>query len=226
MTQSKPLSLRSKTALNLSRYEFRMQGPPALTDTAGIDPKLLESLGKALSRLAGVHGQATVTSRCLHKGLSMDAGDEADPVMQRMVRSMRDSMERMSLPFPGEPVGSGARWKALERIDKDGMTIYQIGTFTIERFDGPDLILAVALEQAGTGESVRVPGVPPAIKMQLVRMNSNGRGDSVVTPGAMFPRASLSMDTEMVMNARAQEMISQTALSVHIYVQVAPGSAK
>jgi hypothetical protein len=159
-----------------ARYEFSMPNPTKLIETDGVDPKLLESFERRLNRIPRFRGQATVTSRCLHKDLRMELNDDADPEIKDMVRTFRESMERIAMTLPDAPIGAGARWKALERFDRDGVTLLQVATITLEKLDGTDLMLQMEAAQLGTGDAVKVPGAPPGMQMQLVRMQATGRG--------------------------------------------------
>ena len=152
----------------------------------------------------------------------MDAVDEADPATRQMAQSFRESFERISMTMPGEPVGAGARWKVLERFEKDGMTLLQVATAKIEKVDGPDMFVQVEVEQFAAGDNIKLPNVPPELNMQLVRMKTTGRGTAVVKSGSMLPVANLIFAADIVANARTEQLVSQMLMNMHAHIEMAP----
>ena len=210
----------------LERVEFSVPEAPRLTDTDGVDPRLIEHTRASLSALQALRGHILSSDRGIVRDVQLGPQESGDPQLRQLIQSVRQSMEQSTLPLPAEAVGPGARWKELQHAQRNGADIYLVTSYELRRIDGDTLTIAVEVEQYAPTQPLRVAGAAAASAAgsELVYMRATGRGESTLDLRSPVPRMRGSFESEVVMNVRGGELISQTAVIVELQTRVEPAA--
>ena len=206
-----------------ARFDFGLTEPPELFETEGVPPAVLEPMRKSLASLSSIRGHVAMTSRGVVKEASVEVGPGLDKGAEQMIQSMRQSMEQTSVPLPEEPVGVGARWKMLHRVQGGGVTLYQVAEFRVLRFEEEIATLAVTLEQFAPRQEMVLPAGAGA-RAELTSMQGHGEGHVAVDLTSPVPRSSADFDTTLRMNVQGQDRTIQMGMRNRMQVQVEPGT--
>jgi len=206
-----------------ARFDFGLADPPELFETEGIPPAVLEPMKKSLASLSAIRGHVAMTSRGVVKEANIQVGPGLDKSAEQMVQSMRQSMEQTSVPLPEEPVGVGARWKMLHRVQAGGVIVYQVAEFKFIRFEGPVATLAVVFEQFAPRQEMALAAGAGA-RAVLTSMQGHGEGHLAVDLTSPVPRSSAEFDTTLRMNIQQQDRTLQMGMRNRMRVQVEPGT--
>jgi hypothetical protein len=208
-----------------ARFDFGLTEPPELFETEGVAPAVLDPMKKSLASLAAIRGHVAMTSRGVVKEASLELGPGMDQGAEQMIQSMRQSMEQTSVPLPEEPVGVGARWKMLQRVQGGGVTVYQVAEFKVMRFEGTVATLAVVLEQFAPRQPMALAAAAAAgARAELTSMQGHGEGHIAVDLTSPVPRSSAEFDTTLRMNVQGQDRTVQMGMRNRMQVQVEPGT--
>ncbi|MCB9669780.1 MAG: hypothetical protein H6734_09950 [Alphaproteobacteria bacterium] len=182
-----------KTPEGNYRYDF------TLTD-AGIEPyeikvemsdarrKEIDAINAQVREQAekyrGTRGSLVVDA---HGGLVSSRVDSPGEPFANLEKSLAHAM----VPMPSEPVGVGAKWKAVDRVKESGLSLTQTITYTVKAIDAGHVELEMELAQAGDHDSFKMPNLPAGTKAELVGLASTGKGTAVVDLGRLLPRTTV-----------------------------------
>lgn len=188
------------TAADDAGYETAsVLGKPTVDATkvpAGLGPTLEQTLalleGTTMRIAAGRDGAVTSTD--------VELPDGAPDVVARMVDSISHQAAALTVPFPREEVGVGARWRAVSTLRLSGTTSTVTSTYQLTelRDDGYTLALTVrqrTLPGAATGGGAVVGG------------SASGTGTLRGRTGLMLPESSrASLDGSSTVEVAGQRV--------------------
>src|SRR5262245_24865464 len=88
-----------------------------------------------------ITGVFVVSNRGITKQGRLDASKVNDPQFVQTLDSLTTSLNGLSMPFPEEAVGLGARWEARQVIASGGVTMFQKVDCELTAFDGKSATL-------------------------------------------------------------------------------------
>lgn len=177
----------------------------ALKPVDGIDAGTLDQISKALQGLKGY----TLRQRISPHGDASDVKIEPPPSAPQGAENILASMSavlRMIVPrLPDEPVGTGAKWQALSRMDQSGTSVVQLTEYTLKDRSGSKVTLDFRTRQLAAGENVKLPtGVPPGVTTKLTKFATSATGSMVVDTTQMAPlRGKATMDQKFTVDVTA-----------------------
>jgi hypothetical protein len=193
-------------------------------ETPGVDPGMASAMqGMLQGSLKGMRGSGTVSSRGISRAMTFDLGEAADPQMQQAFGSMSSSVEQMSTPLPEEPVGVGARWEVLQRMDHSGAVTFQTLLLEVTAIDGPRVTLAVKADQQAPRQSMSNPGLPPEAVMTLQRLSGSGTGTMTIDLTALVPTSEMSTKSNAVMDVSMAGTSQTMGVETTMTMTIAPG---
>ena len=168
-------------------------------DTPGVDQATLDQTRGLLSGFLTATSSTTSTIRgavleARIEGLQLSG--ELGPLMEQLAASITDSAESMSVPFPVEPVGRGARWRVEADVEIAGLPVQIITTVTLT-----DLATERA---AGTIEQTMrfVPGGANVLGTPLTVVGGELRGGGPIEwdlAGGLLPRSDVTISGTTVL---------------------------
>jgi hypothetical protein len=137
-------------------------------------------------------------------GITMKLPPGLPPSAQQMMSGMSQSFESMVAPLPDGPVGAGARWQVVTRVNNAGADILQFATYTLKARNGSKITLDVAIDQLAASGSIKAPGMPPGVSASLSSLKSSGGGTTRLDLTSIAPEAGqLSLKTSMDIDVAA-----------------------
>lgn len=180
--------------------------------------QLAGALRPQLATVKGLGMTHFVSPKGHMHGLSMKLPPDLPPESQQMLAGMSQSFESMVAPLPDSPVGPGARWQVVTRVNSAGADIVQFATYTLKARAGNLITLDVKLDQLASSASIAAPGMPPGVTAKLRAFSSGGSGSSrldltSVAPASGKMTIKSSMDIDLAggpAGAGAQSRVDMT----------------
>ncbi len=143
---------------------------------------------KSLKPLIGTTGTIVVTNRGFTKSNEVSVPEKADPSVKATLESMKDSLNRISSPYPEEAIGIGGKWKVSQEMTVSGMTLVQESTHEVEQMDDDGFTMKVDLTQTAAAQEIKAPNLPAGAKLSLESLATNGGGHSTVDLSSILPK--------------------------------------
>lgn len=176
-----------------------------LPDSAGAAAQ--QQMDQALDAVEGVSGTLTMTPSGQVVSTHFAVPDDAPPTISSMLDQLANQSAQVSVPFPSEPVGEGARWQVETKLGIASLTTHQTATYTLDSVDGDDYSITVHLEQDidGSGSGATVSGHTTAdgsldgtLQSFVTTSGSiQGQGTSTVELGDRKVRTTTSIDADI-----------------------------
>jgi hypothetical protein len=208
-----PLSVSPEGDL---RYAWRVTTASVNLD-AGTSPEIGEGMRVQVEPIAHMSGTGVETAQGLSKEVtidpaSVDAGAQAQQMMVQVVETLRD----VAAPLPAEPVGVGARWQELARLDARGAHVAQTDTFTLTSLKGDTGELDDARAQTASPQTLAgVPGAGPAPRVDSMLISGQAKTRFALT--RLVPRMTFEGMTQMMMSGQGAQPAHAT-INMHVKI--------
>jgi hypothetical protein len=199
-------------------------------DLAGVDvsggahpPKMVEQIRSATSKLVGMGGQGTLTSRGLVKEMQMKVPPGVDPATRELITEMERSMRQMCDPLPQEAIGAGARWDVHTRYSLRGLEIDQVRRYTLLSREGNKAKMKFIVEQTAKPQAMKLPNLPPKAVVKLEQLASAGDGEVTLDTQRIVPRSSkMALKTTSVIRLVMEGEKTMNRTDMEIEVSISP----
>lgn len=183
-------------------YTFELRRPQIVADKS--TPKaMITAMEDAVKGMTGLSGHAVVTSRGFTREANVELPLTANAQTRQLVDSLRQSMAQISAPVPEEPIGKGARWETITRLDQNGMVLDQTATSTVTDLKGDRVKLDLAIVQSAKPQTITSQGV----SVQIEAYAATGSGSTTLEMRKLVPsRAAMSLESAMKMKSAGQKM--------------------
>ncbi len=161
-------------------------------DAAGADPMIADAMRPQLSAMNGMKMSYRISPTGEVSNMKIDGG--AAQAMQAM--QAMGSTEQMSVSFPTEAVGVGARWKAVRPVSQNGMTITQDIEYEVKSLSADSMVLDMVLVQSAKNQVMDAAAMPAGAKATVRTLDGKGTSTVVIR----FNSAQPSMDMKMNVN--------------------------
>ncbi len=193
----------------------------ALGEDADAPPEVSGSMLADLEVLVGLTGQSALSpsGRLLRSDFQLPAG--AGERAAAHIENMNRILDGLCAPLPEEPVGPGAKWESLSRVDTGNVAVAQRVLTELVARDGDRLSLATAISQEPVSWVIEVPEMP-GVEVAISRFESGGGGRVELDLGALVPlRSSTRTETElqMTMQIGETEQITDQRIAMDIGVE-------
>ncbi|HKA93278.1 MAG TPA: hypothetical protein VKE97_05710, partial [Acidimicrobiia bacterium] len=98
---------------------------------------------QAFTGLAGLSGQLTLTPQGVLVDSTLSVPPNLDPSVSSLVTQLGDQLRTLSIPFPTEAVGVGARWRATTQLTLNSIDAQQVYEYTLRKRTGSKLVIGV-----------------------------------------------------------------------------------
>lgn len=159
----------------VARYSFTYERIGAVR-TEGIDPAVASQYDTALQKMHGLQGTGSIDAQGNVGESTVDTSKVTDPTLKSTLDSMTAQISNMTVPFPTEAVGVGARWKADRRTLLNGITTDASHTYTLRSRDGDRYVLDVEQSVTAAPGPVEIPGLG-AGRAEIVDYLVENRGE-------------------------------------------------
>lgn len=137
---------RGTTAYTFETVEARR------AQVEGASARMLSAVDKALQGLEQAKGRTVIAAsgRTLSQDLALPAAGGVGP--QPSIEGFRQSFSQLFVVLPEEPIGKGAKWKAISHFESSGVPIQQTATYELLEVSDTQIEVGVVFEQAATTE--------------------------------------------------------------------------
>ncbi len=166
----------------------------------------LEASESRQGSLVGLTRQVTVKSngRLLNSDYQIPAG--ADEHMVAYIENTARIPDGMGPHLPDEPVGLGAKWEVISRVDINNIAVARRGLTELVARDGDRLSLDITISQEPLSWVVEMPS-RPGVMMDINRFESGGTERVELDLGSLVPlRSSSHTEAEFQMTVRLDEL--------------------
>jgi hypothetical protein len=140
--------------------------------------------GSALEKLKGSRIEYRVAANGAGNDYRFTIPKGADPGLDNVVRSLTEALATMTLPFPSEPIGSGAYFMAVTREQSVGVDVVAYRLVKVTNVKDDKLTLSVNTKRYATSDAFDMPGVPQDLgKLKLQEFQSTADGTLEVLKG-------------------------------------------
>ena len=188
----------------------------------GTDPAMAQMMQGAAGSIVGTKGTAIISDR----GISRDAkfsNPNADPALAQALSQVSNSLESMSMPFPVEPVGVGARWEVRQAISSGGLSVYQKTTAELVSVTASEVTLKLTQEQTAPAQAMDNPAFG-GMKVSIDSYKGSGTGTTTVRFASLVPTAEINSTASMTMSMEGGP--GQLGTDIRIKTTIAPGAVK
>lgn len=138
------------------------------TVDAGGDP----TVESTLRTIVGTSGTITTDANGVYVDGDIEPAPGMDPTMESTLQQLEQQFANVTVPLPGEAVGTGAVWEVETPIEVNGLETCNTYTYTLDQLDGSAYTLDVEMDQQMASGTIEQNGV----EAELVEGSSSGTG--------------------------------------------------
>jgi hypothetical protein len=209
------------TAVNAEGFEITTRvNEAALTEEFTSPMVPTDTVNSELQGMVGMTTIASYTSRGIMLENDMDMST-LSPAIRQQMEGMKEALGKMSVPFPKEEVGMGARWTYTQKITANNIEMTQKVTYELIDIKGDLVTISIQTEALIEPQTVVIPDQPD-VKMRLESMTAIGSGQSVfnlkksLNPEESTMEMESSMDSIIEMGAEEQPMSMNIEMEIEV----------
>lgn len=196
-------------------------------DKANANPVMVGAMEDAMKGIVGIAGSGQVDDRGFSEGNAMEFPEDANPQMVQQLKSLNETMSRLSSPLPEEPVGVGAEWEVALPIAMNGVNSKGINRYTVVAIDGNSVKTTVKTLIKAENQVIQNADLPPGTKLTIDIMEGKGEGNVEFDLSRLTPLSEIDMtmnqkSTITIPNADPQKMAMKMGLKMNIKPGVKP----
>lgn len=200
------------------RFAFELTG--ASVDPKDAAPEVVAAVRQQLAKSVGLHGWSVITDRGVMVDAGMETPPNASPALVQLVDSMRRSIRQLTIPFPVEPVGRGARWMVRQDLEINGIRLTQTSHYRLARLDPNGGRLELTFEQDAGEQILRT--LAPGVAVELESMHSKGWGTLRFRTDRVVPTSSMSLESQSRTRVKTQNGSQPAVMQMTMELEVAP----
>ncbi len=200
-------------------YDFEFANIEVVDDPKSPSP-LTPILMNIMKPMIGSKGSAVVSNRGLTKKSEFKFNEGLAPQLKMMLDGMVESVGKISSPVPMEPIGIGGKWKVVQKLTTNGLTLKQISTHELKKRTADGFEISTEIGQQAEPQEVKSPLLPQGAKMTLESLSTEGKGTSAFRFASMMPAkvdSSISSHSEMTVTANGQDQKLEIETKVEIH---------
>jgi CheY-specific phosphatase CheX len=186
------------------------------------NPAQARQLEEQLRALVGLTTTMTLSTQGAVRDLKIDAPPDAPPAILAVLETMRSAVGQLTLPFPGEPVGPGARWQTRQQVETRGMEIEQTSLFTLVRWEPERAYITMVTSVKAPPQRLFPTGLPPGSIVQLNRHEGMGQSKLIVSMRSPMPRSQMSLQSETWTTTVARGRKLTIGVATDLQMSIAP----
>ena len=158
-------------------------------------------LEAAYAPLESVTGTGRLTARNQVFNSELAGTEGFDPVVEQTMSQVSDQVGSVSVPFPTEAVGTGARWRGVSSARVSGIDVQQTYEYTLREREADRVVLDVEYTQTAPRQRAELPGIPDGAKVEITKFRMTGTGTTTLGLSDLLP-------TESTMHASGVQVLS------------------
>lgn len=142
----------------VASYSFTYERLGAVA-AEGVDPAVVAQYDTALEKVQGLRGTGSIDDRGKAGKSTLDTSAITDPALKSTLDSVTSQVTNLTVPFPVDAVGAGARWRVVRRAVQNGITIDSSSTYTLRSREGDRYVLGVDQTVTAPPGRANLPGL-------------------------------------------------------------------
>lgn len=221
MQMTMSLSVKEITPEGDIKSEFSLDKIDVLPDPSAM-PQVVDQLKAMLGTMQKISGSSTITPRGIVKSADFQLPADLNPQIRQTMDGMRQQVNQMSVPFPEEALGIGAKWTVTQNLEQQGMKLQQVATWELKERNGTVVKLASGIVQKADPQNVNAPGMPPGASVRLESLDSSGSGTTEVDLAKVAPvKGTMSMTSAVNMTTEANGMKMPMSMNMDLGLEIA-----
>ncbi len=159
---------------------------------ARVEPQMRQVLDEAMGKFVGTRGSMTVSVRGASTDVKVDIPAGVDQQMRDGILQTLESLKRMYIAFPRDPVGIGAQWDIKARLPMMGASVDTTYRYKLVEATGRWIKLSVDMVQQAGPQPIE----QGALRGKLISLSTKGRGTSSLPLDRLVPDAKVDAKTE------------------------------
>ena len=204
-------------------YGFIYSDIEVFSDPQNPSPAV-DAIQGLMQPMVGSKGSGIVTNRGFSKKSEFEIPENLSPMLRSMLDGMKDSINQLSSPVPGEAVGLGAKWRVVQNVNSNGILVKQTIDHEVTAIDEKGATTKFTLTQEAEPQEVKNPGLPPGISVKLDSIDTKGSGTSQLTYDSIFPAlhtTDVASEIHMTISAAGQTQKTTTDLKMQMTLEPA-----
>lgn len=152
----------------------------SVVDDGSVSAAQRSQLESALTPLTSLTGSGTITARNQILDSEVSGTEALDPSVAQLTEQFSDQVGAVTVPFPREAVGVGAKWRGSSSLRLSGINVNQTYDYTLRSHDGNVVVFDFTYTQTAPRQRVKLPSVPSNAKVEISRYRVSGRGSMTV----------------------------------------------
>jgi hypothetical protein len=192
-------------------------GEPASVTPAGT------RLTEVIRGMKGLHGDKMVSGSGVTRAFRWVLPDDAPAALRPVFESFQTAIDQMTVPWPSEAVGVGARWESVQRVTQSGLTLDQKTSFEVKRVDGDVVELDFQATLSGPPGKLSGP-LTGGLVADVKKLEGSGKGHLVVSRKKLLPDA-LTAENQIALTLSVEQADGKTR-ELEVTMKLALSSAE
>lgn len=220
MQMTMALSVKEITPEGDIRSDFSLDKIEVLDDKAA-PPEMVTQMRALLGTMQKLSGTSTVTPRGIVKAADFTLPPDLNPMLRQSMDGMRQQVHQLSVPFPEEALGVGAKWTVTQNLEQNGMKLKQVVAWELKERSGTVVKLASTVTQTADPQEMKPPGMQPGAKANLESLNSSGEGTTEVDLAKLAPiKGAMDLKLAFTMSTETNGMKMPVSMSMDLGTEV------
>ena len=164
----------------------------AVAAEARAEPEMRRTLDQLMGQFVGTHGSMKVSQRGSSSDVQLELAPGVNQQMKDTVMQTMESLKRMYIAFPRDPVGIGAEWDIKARLPMMGASVDTTYRYKLVEATGTWIKLSVEMLQVAGPQQIE----QGMLRGKLVSLSTKGRGTASIPLDRMVPSVSVDAKTE------------------------------
>jgi hypothetical protein len=201
------------TAEGKARVEYKLLSAEA----AGSDAQAAD-LNRSLAQVKGFSGFYHMdTLGQITPGTPRLPEGAAAPGSKEVLGELEQSTSQLTVPFPAEAIGAGARWQVTQKVDSSGIQLSQVVEYVLRARTADRVELDVKMVSASLEASA---ALPPGAKVDSIQLG--GTGTSIIQLDRLVPTAAVDSSIALAVSMVAQGQTQNLGLNLKMHQAIAP----
>jgi hypothetical protein len=174
-------------------------------------PGVADAMRGAMDKIKGVSTTMVIAPN--GKVISMKVDAPNDPMLAQTMQQTQQGLDQMVAQLPDKPVGKGAKWRAKQTIDQNGMKIDQTIVFEVVDVSATTAKIKGVATMSAPKQDINQGGMT----MTLEKMDGSGTTDLDIDFTKVVPSVKGNIDMKMKISAmgQSQEMAMKMKMDIH-----------
>lgn len=132
-----------------------------------LSPFIISEMQSTVSELVGLRGTTILDKQGNVKQDDYNFPEKINPYTREYIKQFSEMFSQLSVPFPSEKIGIGAKWEIVEPATVNGISFNMITSYELVSRRDNIINLAVSVRQNAEAQDITPPGLPLSTLVHL-----------------------------------------------------------